>query len=165
MNDRGSITTEQPTVLGTFAEDLRSLELPLPIEGAEQARREVSGALSQLADHVAPRLASLDAPLLVVVGGSTGAGKSTLVNALVGHPVSRTGAIRPTTRRPVLLHHPEDSAWFAGSRILPGLARVRGDGQPVAAQEALPPAGGDAGTAGAGAVSYTHLTLPTILLV
>ena len=28
MNDRGSITTEQPTVLGTFAEDLRSLELP-----------------------------------------------------------------------------------------------------------------------------------------
>lgn len=150
MNDRGSITTEQPTVLGTFAEDLRSLELPLPIEGAEQARREVSGALSQLADHVAPRLASLDAPLLVVVGGSTGAGKSTLVNALVGHPVSRTGAIRPTTRRPVLLHHPEDSAWFAGSRILPGLARVRGDGQPVAAQEALPPAGGDAGTAGAG---------------
>lgn len=139
----GTHSTEQPTVLGTFAQDLRALELPLPIEGAQQARREVSGALSQLADHVAPRLASLDAPLLVVVGGSTGAGKSTLVNALVGHPVSRTGAIRPTTRRPVLLHHPEDSAWFAGSRILPGLARVRGDGQPVAAQEALAAVGPD----------------------
>ena len=60
----------------------------------------------------------------MVIGGSTGAGKSTLVNALVGEPVSRSGAIRPTTRRPVLLHHPAEEPWFAGTRILPGLARV-----------------------------------------
>ena len=122
------MTMSQDTALDAFAVHLSTLELPLPIDGAEQARSEVSGALDQLADHVAPRLASLDAPLLVVVGGSTGAGKSTLVNALVGHPVTRSGAIRPTTRRPVLLHHPADGAWFAGTRILPGLARVRADG-------------------------------------
>ena len=93
MNDRGNISSEQPTVLGIFAEDLRTLQLPLPIEGAEQARSEVSGALSQLADHVAPRLASLDAPLLVVVGGSTGAGKSTLVNRLVPGADRATGVV------------------------------------------------------------------------
>ena len=118
MTDR---TTE---VLDTFAAHLRALELPLPVDGAEQARAETGAALSQLDDHVIPRLESLDAPLLVVIGGSTGAGKSTLVNALVGHPVSRSGAIRPTTRRPVLLHHPAEEPWFAGTRILPGLARV-----------------------------------------
>src|SRR5699024_5548840 len=121
----GGIMTDRTTeVLDTFAAHLRALELPLPVDGAEQARAETGAALSQLDDHVIPRLESLDAPLLVVIGGSTGAGKSTLVNALVGHPVSRSGAIRPTTRRPVLLHHPAEEPWFAGTRILPGLARV-----------------------------------------
>ena len=120
------MTDRTTQVLDTFAEHLREIELPLPVDGAEQARAEARAALSQLADHVTPRLASLDAPLLVVIGGSTGAGKSTLVNALVGAPVSRSGAIRPTTRRPVLLHHPQDEPWFTGTRILPGLARIHG---------------------------------------
>lgn len=118
------------TALDDLAADLREVELPLPAAGAERGRREVVSALDQLADHVAPRLDSLDAPLLVVVGGSTGAGKSTLTNALVGRPVTRAGAIRPTTRQPILLHHPDDAAWFAGTRILPGLARVHAGADP-----------------------------------
>ncbi|GAA1489105.1 dynamin family protein [Brachybacterium sacelli] len=119
------MTTQPTAVLDTFAEHLRALDLPLPLEGADRARADVSAALSQLGDHVIPRLESLDAPLLAVIGGSTGAGKSTLVNALVGEVVSRSGAIRPTTRRPVLLHHPADEPWFTGTRILPDLARVQ----------------------------------------
>ncbi len=131
---RDQAPSPQPTataVLDDLAAHLRALRLPLPVPGAEEGCEEVRASLAQLTDHVAPRLASLDAPLLVVVGGSTGAGKSTLVNALVGHPVSRSGAIRPTTRRPVLLHHPADAAWFADSRILPGLARVSSQGEPA----------------------------------
>ena len=65
-------------------------------------------------------------PLLAVVGGSTGAGKSTLVNSLVGSVVSRSGVLRPTTRSPVLVHHRQDERWFTGSRVLPGLARMTG---------------------------------------
>ena len=60
------------------------------------------------------------------------------VNALVGHPVSRSGAIRPTTRRPVLLHHPADEPWFTGTRILPGLARVHGGTSPGARDAEAP---------------------------
>lgn len=120
------MSSQTAAVLEDVATHLRALDQPLPIDGAQEAREETAAALAQLSDHVAPRLASLDAPLLVVVGGSTGAGKSTLVNALVGRHVSRSGAIRPTTRRPVLLHHPEDAAWFAGTRILPGLSRITG---------------------------------------
>ena len=52
--------------------------------------------------------AELDAPLLAVVGGSTGAGKSTLVNTLVGADVSPAGVLRPTTRSPVLVCAPAD---------------------------------------------------------
>ena len=36
------------------------------------------------------------------------------------------GVLRPTTRSPVLIHHPSDAAWFSGSRVLPGLARITG---------------------------------------
>ncbi len=80
----------------------------------------------QLDDYVLPRLAEVDAPLLAVVGGSTGAGKSTLVNSLLGREVSPPGVIRPTTRAPVLVHHSSDAHWFTGTRILPGLARSSG---------------------------------------
>ena len=76
--------------------------------------------LKQLDDYVIPRLRSLDAPLLAVVGGSTGAGKSTLVNSIVDAEVSRSGVLRPTTTTPVLVHHPEDERWFSDDRVLPG---------------------------------------------
>src|SRR5690606_1227832 len=70
------------------------------------------------------RLREPQAPLLAVVGGSTGAGKSTLVNSLVGRRVSEAGVLRPTTRTPVLVCHPEDQHWFSGMRVLPDLTRV-----------------------------------------
>ena len=101
-----------------------SLPFDLPgVRAAEQGRTEL---LRQLDDYILPRLASLDAPLLAVVGGSTGAGKSTLVNSLVGAVVSAPGVLRPTTRSPVLVHHPDDERWFTPTRILPDLARATG---------------------------------------
>jgi energy-coupling factor transporter ATP-binding protein EcfA2 len=106
--------------------ELDAAALPLALPGAEQTRRDAANAVAQLDDYILPRYRSLDAPLLAVVGGSTGAGKSTLVNALVGHPVTRSGAIRPTTRQPILLHHPSEAAWFEGQRVLPTLSRIRG---------------------------------------
>nr|WP_245356569.1 dynamin family protein [Paeniglutamicibacter kerguelensis] len=110
--------------------------LPLEIAGAAVARENARTAVEQLDDYILPRYRSLDAPLLAVVGGSTGAGKSTLVNAIVGHPVTRAGAIRPTTRQPILLHHAEDMPWLETDRILPGLRRIIGT--PVPAARMLP---------------------------
>ena len=111
-------------------EELRSevddATFPLDIPGVAAVRSTQSALIKQLDDYVIPRLSSLDAPLLTVVGGSTGAGKSTLVNSLVGCVVSQHGVIRPTTRLPVLVHHPRDTSWFDGSRILPDLVRITG---------------------------------------
>ncbi|GAA2082836.1 dynamin family protein [Aeromicrobium halocynthiae] len=92
--------------------------VPAPVVAA---RAEV---IDQLSDYVIPRLVQLEAPLLTVVGGSTGAGKSTLVNSLVGEPVTESGVLRPTTRSPVLVHHPEEEHWFQPDRILPQLPRT-----------------------------------------
>ncbi len=74
--------------------------------------------------NTAARASDLDAPLLVVLGGVTGAGKSTAANSIVGRSVAPTGVIRPTTATPTLLVHPDDAPAFAGDRVLPGLARV-----------------------------------------
>lgn len=105
---------------------LAGVSLELPLDGADEQRAAAASAVKQIDDYIRPRLTDLDAPLLAVVGGSTGAGKSTLVNALVGSPVTRSGVIRPTTRQPILVHAPVDAGWFASDRVLPGLARVRG---------------------------------------
>ncbi|WP_354239862.1 dynamin family protein [Arthrobacter sp. UYEF20] len=120
--------------------ELAAIALPLALPDAAQARQDIRNALAQLDDYILPRYRSLDAPLLAVVGGSTGAGKSTLVNGLVGHNVTRAGAIRPTTRQPILLHHPSDAAWFEDQRVLPSLHRIRGSlvSSPLPASQAGP---------------------------
>ena len=94
-----------------------------PSPGAEQADEHARELVHQLDDYLLPRLRRLDAPLLTVVGGSTGAGKSTVVNSLVRAPVSPAGVLRPTTRSPVLVCHPYDLHWFSDTRVLPELAR------------------------------------------
>ncbi|MHB8765497.1 MAG: GTPase [Deferrisomatales bacterium] len=66
----------------------------------------------RLLDLVALRRAlPADAPLVTVVLGPTGAGKSTLFNAALGAPVSETGAIRPCTSRPRAVA-PEEARGF-----------------------------------------------------
>jgi energy-coupling factor transporter ATP-binding protein EcfA2 len=103
---------------------LAQAEFPLPSADSPDAPQAAVALREQLEEYVLPRLASLDAPLVAVVGGSTGAGKSTLVNSFVGRVVSPSGVLRPTTRHPVLLHHPHDSSWLGPDGLLPGLERV-----------------------------------------
>ncbi len=112
--------------LTALRERLAAARFPLAVEGAAEDARERDRLLGQLDDYVLPRLRRLGAPLLAVVGGSTGAGKSTLVNTIVGTVVSASGVLRPTTRGPVLVHHPDDAAWFADLQVLPHLPRQTG---------------------------------------
>lgn len=118
------VQPELLTALRTLRDRIAAARLPLPLTGAERARRSRDELLAQLDDYLLPRLTSPEAPLLAVVGGSTGAGKSTLVNSLVGRRVSEAGVLRPTTRTPVLVCHPDDHHWFTGARVLPDLRRT-----------------------------------------
>jgi hypothetical protein len=99
--------------LGRVRTMLAAARFPLDRPGAPAARRSAAAMVAQLDDYLLPRVRRLDAPLLAVVGGSTGAGKSTLVNSLIRAPVSPAGVLRPTTRSPVLVAHPIDMPWFA----------------------------------------------------
>ena len=122
----GRLLTPLESALAELRAAVVPVSLPLPLPGADEQRKVTQEIIRQLDDYVMPRLGTIDAPLLAVVGGSTGAGKSTLVNSLVGRQVSAPGVIRPTTRAPVLVHHSEDARWFTDDRILPGLARSTG---------------------------------------
>ncbi len=115
-----------PDALTALRNQLAGAPLGLAIPDADAARRAAHGITDQIDDYLLPRLLDLDAPLLTVIGGSTGAGKSTLVNSLVGAPVTTAGVLRPTTRAPVLVCAPADLPAFSGDRVLPGLPRVTG---------------------------------------
>lgn len=83
----------------------------------------------QLHDHlegfVRPRAADLDAPLLVIVLGPTGAGKSSLLNTIAGAAVSRAGVLRPTTREAVLYATPADAERILSAGRLGQIPRDR----------------------------------------
>ncbi|WP_421733134.1 dynamin family protein [Cellulomonas sp.] len=113
----------------TLRSRVADVRLPLETASAPVARADRTRVLDQLDDYLLPRLRDPGAPVLVVVGGSTGAGKSTVVNSLVGAEVSPSGVLRPTTRWPVLVHHPLDVRWFSSDRVLPSLSRADAAGE------------------------------------
>ncbi len=114
-------------VLVDLRDQVASFKFVLDAPGVEEAGVVQQDLLAQLDDYVLPRVRRTDAPLLVVLSGSTGAGKSTLVNTIVGERVSATGVLRPTTSSPILVCHPDDADWWLDERyVLPGFGRVLG---------------------------------------
>ncbi len=109
-----------------LSEQVFPVEAPVTTNGlsAAGATTEVAAMVRQFDDHILVRLEHLDAPALVVVGGSTGSGKSLLVNSLVGADVTKPGVLRPTTTAPALIHDADGADWFRSTKVLPGLARV-----------------------------------------
>lgn len=140
VGDDDHVVADLVSSLTDLRSTIHQAGFPLETLTAPRARAERTRALDQLDDYLLPRLRSQDAPMLVVVGGSTGAGKSTLVNSILGEKVTAPGALRPTTRSPVLVHHPLDAAWFTSDRIFPHLARETG-GSPSGPPPPPPPHG------------------------
>ena len=130
--------------LRALREQLGSFEFLLDVPGVEEAREAQLELKNQLDDYVLPRIQAAGTPMLVVLGGSTGAGKSTLVNTLVGARVSATGVLRPTTSSPILVCHPDYTDWFLEGPMLPGMGRVRGPAPDAIAGDQLVVIGSDA---------------------
>ncbi len=75
-------------------------------------RDEATQALTlraHLEEYVIPRSQDVGSPLIVVILGSTGAGKSSMFNTLAGSSLSQVGVLRPTTTKGQVLLHPEDT--------------------------------------------------------
>ena len=76
---------------------------------SDAARTRASRLRDHLAGHLRVRARSLDAPVVVLLLGPTGAGKSTLFNTIAGRAASPTGVLRPTTRSAIVLANPDDA--------------------------------------------------------
>ncbi|WP_240510688.1 GTPase domain-containing protein [Corynebacterium hadale] len=119
--------TDAAALLGAVR-DLRDAVADTDVPTDSAAAADARAVVNQFDDYILPRLSNLDAPLLAVIGGSTGSGKSTLVNGVLQEHVSNPGVIRPTTRQPILVANPANADWFNSPEVLPGLARSHGAG-------------------------------------
>lgn len=98
--------------IGALAE--RRWAIPSDTPDARERARQLR---DHITTYVLPRVASLDAPLVVVLLGPTGAGKSSLMNALAGHAVSPSGVLRPTTRVAIVVATDADAALLAAGPL------------------------------------------------
>lgn len=113
-----STTDQLRDELAELARRVETVSFRLPGTHRDD-RNELGQELAwHLTEYLLPRLADLDAPAVVVLVGSTGAGKSTMLNSVADAPVSRPGAVRPTTRVPVLWTHEDERSRY-GREVLP----------------------------------------------
>jgi energy-coupling factor transporter ATP-binding protein EcfA2 len=105
------VTDPQPDLrpLVDRLEELAQRRLALAPDG-EAPRMRATQLRDHVVGHLRVRAHAIDAPLVVLLLGPTGAGKSTLFNTLAGRPLSPTGVLRPTTRTAIVLANPHDRA-------------------------------------------------------
>ena len=72
--------------LAALRDAARDVRLDLEVPGAVEARGVRDDLVAQVDDYLLPRLAEMDAPVLMVVGGSTG-----VFGVILGRP----RAVRP----------------------------------------------------------------------
>lgn len=102
---------------------------------SDSARGRATRLRDHLARHLRVRVRSLDAPLVVLLLGPTGAGKSTIFNSIAGQPLSATGVLRPTTRSAIVLAGPGDEQALRDgplSGLQPEQVRFVGEGTAAA---------------------------------
>jgi GTPase SAR1 family protein len=95
--------------LDALRDEVASVRFELDVAGRPTWIGVRNRAIASVETHLDTRLGDLDAPLLVVVFGPTGSGKSTLTNTLAGRQISRSGVLRPTTTEAVVWCHRRDS--------------------------------------------------------
>ncbi len=126
--------TELGLVLDDLAGVLDSFELRLPRPGAAELERTREGAVRDIREHLLPRLADRDAPLVAALFGATGSGKSVVVNGLAQDRVGNPSPVRMSTRRAIVWAHRDHAQRYwreflrqVRERVGPAVETIVGD--------------------------------------
>jgi hypothetical protein len=107
--------------LERLTQQLERVQFPLPTAGREDAETARAAIVRTVNEYLIPRLVEPEAPVVAAIIGSTGTGKSTVVNSLANDRISDVGPLRPTTRNPVLWAHRDHGGRYWSEFV----ARVR----------------------------------------
>lgn len=139
MNENSSIAALRGLVLALRARFQDDLTAVSALRAVAARRPEVD----RLAADLDRQLDRMERAAVITLIGATGAGKSTMLNALVGRAVAVEGVDRPTTRQPVI-YAPRDAD--VGD-LLAGVAEQVGDGAGTVAVVRYDPSAGGPWTA------------------
>ena len=132
------VSTPTKVALVDTVKKLATTRFPLRTDTARDGSA-LRDQLHRLIDgYLLPRLDDYEAPALVVLAGSTGAGKSTILNSLLGRVISPVDIVRPTTRFPVFVHHPQDERYVTPQRIQKILGSLQSEVS-IVSDSAVPP--------------------------
>lgn len=81
---------------------LESFQFRLPGPDQPAKERARTDLVRSIREYLLPRLEDPEAPVVAVLVGPTGSGKSIMLNSFAGQRASEPGALRPTTRSPVV---------------------------------------------------------------
>lgn len=118
--DSAAIAALRPR-LEKLAELLGQIQFTLPTDAKSDAEQARNAIVMTINEYLIPRLDEPDAPVVAAIIGATGTGKSTIVNSLANDRISDVGALRPTTRSPVLWAHRDHGGRYWSEFV----ARVR----------------------------------------
>lgn len=107
--------------LERLTQQLERVQFRLPTDGREEAETARAAIVRTVNEYLIPRLVEPEAPVVAAIIGSTGTGKSTVVNSLANDRISDVGPLRPTTRNPVLWAHRDHGGRYWSEFV----ARVR----------------------------------------
>lgn len=122
-DSKSAVTPPVGGALSDIAKRVSETRFTLQTDDFADGRELHRQLSSELTDYLLPRINRTQMPFMIAVGGSTGAGKSTLVNSLVGRSVSPAGVRRPTTGNPIVIHNPADAKFFESQSFLSDLPR------------------------------------------
>ena len=155
IETESAIDTALQGDLEAISDALETASFRLPFVDRGERERQRSEMITGINRYLLPRVTDPGAPVVALLTGLTGTGKSTLLNSLAERRLSQVSAVRPTTSEPVIWAHRRHAGRYwqefvaqVEEQIGPSVEVILGDTEMLDHLTLIdpPPLGPDSGT-------------------